>query len=215
MKDTKMRLLQTAIKLFAIKGRNGVSTREIANRANVNVSAIAYYYKGKDALYGAVLEHIRDLIAKDVSGAIDVLSYKKPIESLSPQEAKNVFMEGYKNFLESSFKPKNIHISLLLATESLQPSKMAEKVFTQDPFPLTLGFLKLVSRITSIDIRDRKAAIITELLLNQAMLFGRDKERIIRALKIKEYDAKSISLIKKTVIEQANVLLDYYTKENK
>ena len=44
-----------ATPLFAEKGFNGVSVREIAGFAGVNVSMISYYFGGKEGLYAAVL----------------------------------------------------------------------------------------------------------------------------------------------------------------
>lgn len=53
--ESRRRLLATAGKLFAEKGFDGVSTRDIANAAGVNISLISYYFNGKDGLYTAVL----------------------------------------------------------------------------------------------------------------------------------------------------------------
>jgi len=56
-KDTADKMIETAIPLFAKKGFVAVSIREIADAAQVNSSAISYYFKGKEGLYQAVLEH--------------------------------------------------------------------------------------------------------------------------------------------------------------
>ena len=48
-------LIKTATPLFAAKGLNGVSIRELASAAGVNLSMISYYFGGKEGLYTAVL----------------------------------------------------------------------------------------------------------------------------------------------------------------
>ncbi|MGM7720831.1 forespore capture DNA-binding protein RefZ [Metabacillus sp. Hm71] len=53
-RDTKQKILNAAIYLFNSKGFTGTSVREIANRANVNVAHISYYFKGK----GGLLEYL-------------------------------------------------------------------------------------------------------------------------------------------------------------
>ena len=53
--DCRTVLIKTATILFSEKGFNGVSVREIASLAGVNVSMISYYFGGKEGLYGAVL----------------------------------------------------------------------------------------------------------------------------------------------------------------
>lgn len=47
--------MAAATPLFAEKGLNGVSVREIAAAAGVNLSMISYYFGGKEGLYSAVL----------------------------------------------------------------------------------------------------------------------------------------------------------------
>ena len=56
--ESRARLLATAGELFAERGFNGVSTRELAKAADVNVSAIAYYFRGKKGLYRAVFNQL-------------------------------------------------------------------------------------------------------------------------------------------------------------
>lgn len=47
----KKRLLQVAGKMFATSGFAAVSTREMCEKAGVNVAAISYYFAGKEGLY--------------------------------------------------------------------------------------------------------------------------------------------------------------------
>jgi AcrR family transcriptional regulator len=51
--EARHRLLHTALRLFAQKGFAKTSTREIAREAEVNISAISYYFNDKNGLYGA------------------------------------------------------------------------------------------------------------------------------------------------------------------
>ncbi|MEE2755160.1 MAG: TetR family transcriptional regulator [Myxococcota bacterium] len=49
--DTKQRIIEAASELFAHKGRDGTSVREIAESAHVNSAMISHYFGGKDGLY--------------------------------------------------------------------------------------------------------------------------------------------------------------------
>jgi TetR/AcrR family transcriptional regulator len=49
------RLLRVATGLFAARGFNGVSVRDIAGNAGVNISMISYHFGGKEGLYAEVL----------------------------------------------------------------------------------------------------------------------------------------------------------------
>lgn len=215
MKDSKTRLLEVALKLFATKGLDGVSTRGIAQKAQVNISAITYYFGGKESLYLAVLEYIKDILKKDAADIIKVLTYNKNLDDMSIKEAREIFLKAYSTILDTSFTPKNIYMSMILAKESVNPSAMAMKVFTEKMFPLSLEMKKLISKITGLPKNSKKTVIITETLLNQAVLFGRDKERIFMILGLKKYDDKTKILIKEIVLNQVETLLNYYIKEKK
>jgi AcrR family transcriptional regulator len=54
--DTREQLLKTASKLFAEKGFEAVTTRELAREADVNIAMIAYYFGSKDGLFKAMIE---------------------------------------------------------------------------------------------------------------------------------------------------------------
>jgi len=53
--DCRGALIAVATPLFAAKGFNGVSVRELAAAAGVNISMISYYFGGKEGLYAEVL----------------------------------------------------------------------------------------------------------------------------------------------------------------
>ncbi|HTM52269.1 MAG TPA: TetR family transcriptional regulator [Bryobacteraceae bacterium] len=53
--DTKQRILDSAESLFAQHGFSGVSLRAIIAEANVNLAAIHYHYRSKEALFDAVV----------------------------------------------------------------------------------------------------------------------------------------------------------------
>jgi AcrR family transcriptional regulator len=51
--DTRSRILDEAERLFADAGFDGVSTRKVAAAAGVNLSALYYYFPGKEGLFEA------------------------------------------------------------------------------------------------------------------------------------------------------------------
>lgn len=53
--DCRSALLNAAKALFARHGFEGTSVRDIADKARVNVSAVSYYFDGKEKLYRAVI----------------------------------------------------------------------------------------------------------------------------------------------------------------
>jgi AcrR family transcriptional regulator len=68
--STKARILAAAEEVFATKGFAGASTREIAAKAQVNISSLHYHWESKETLYFAVFENIYDRILDLVRRAI-------------------------------------------------------------------------------------------------------------------------------------------------
>lgn len=56
--DTRLRILRTALQVFAAEGYDGASTRTLAQQAGVNLPALQYYFGNKEGLYRAVIDHI-------------------------------------------------------------------------------------------------------------------------------------------------------------
>lgn len=60
--STKARILAAAEEVFAARGFQGASTREIAARAGVNISSLHYHWESKETLYFTVFRNIFDRI---------------------------------------------------------------------------------------------------------------------------------------------------------
>ncbi|HZD54711.1 MAG TPA: TetR/AcrR family transcriptional regulator [Candidatus Aquicultoraceae bacterium] len=54
-RDARSRILSAATPLFARHGLNGVSIRELASAAGVNLSMVSYHFGGKEGLYAEIL----------------------------------------------------------------------------------------------------------------------------------------------------------------
>src|SRR4030095_14830577 len=56
MTDKKTHIINAAVELFAEKGFEGTSIRDIATKANVNVAMINYYFGSKEKLFECMVE---------------------------------------------------------------------------------------------------------------------------------------------------------------
>jgi AcrR family transcriptional regulator len=69
--DTQERLIEAALDMFGAAGFAGTSTRALAARAGVNLSAILYHFKGKQGLYDAAIERAATLFLGPLEEGID------------------------------------------------------------------------------------------------------------------------------------------------
>jgi AcrR family transcriptional regulator len=63
--SSREKLIRSAEELFAARGFDGVSVRDIANEAGVNSALVGYYFRGKEGLLSEVyLRHCRPLTSE-------------------------------------------------------------------------------------------------------------------------------------------------------
>jgi AcrR family transcriptional regulator len=57
MTDKREQILEAAEELFAAKGFEGTSIRELARKAKINIAMVSYYFGSKENLLTALVEH--------------------------------------------------------------------------------------------------------------------------------------------------------------
>lgn len=77
---TKEKIISHAHKLFAEKGFNGVSIREISQAAQVNVAAINYHFINKENLYRHTVQASITEMAQDMRHLFDENNQAAPAE---------------------------------------------------------------------------------------------------------------------------------------
>jgi AcrR family transcriptional regulator len=115
MLDKKTHIINAAVELFAEKGFEGTSIRDIATKANVNVAMINYYFGSKEKLFECMVEQK----AAYTKGALEEIVNDK---SLSEIEKIDSIIDSYVNRLFTNrIFHRVIHQEMMLnQRESLQ-----------------------------------------------------------------------------------------------
>ncbi|MGI5923223.1 MAG: TetR/AcrR family transcriptional regulator [Lentisphaerae bacterium] len=72
--DVKERLLMAGLKVFAGKGYDGSTVREICEEAGSNIAAINYYFGDKAGFYGAVRNYARQVRRDNMQRCWDLIA---------------------------------------------------------------------------------------------------------------------------------------------
>lgn len=94
--DAAGRLLDAAEALLAERGFDGVSVRDVSERAGVNKALVFYYYKSKAGLFDAVLERYYRAHMEALSGAL--------LEEQGRSERMHGLLDAYLDFMEHNHR---------------------------------------------------------------------------------------------------------------
>jgi TetR/AcrR family transcriptional regulator, regulator of cefoperazone and chloramphenicol sensitivity len=113
---TQQRLLDAALEVFASKGYEGASTREICRLGGVNVAAIHYHFGDKASLYRAVFR---------IPEPLQRLPQEIDDPHLPVRAALTVF---YRHLLSFIVAPQQVQqLRLLFLREELRPSGVLDE----------------------------------------------------------------------------------------
>lgn len=139
---TRTALIEAGLELFARKGFDSVSTRELAEASRANVAAIHFHFGSKAGLYAAVVDH--------VAGYLSGL-YRESLEppsapgDLSPAQALEAARAMIARLMENLLTtPRSRWTSLLLQREFIDPTEAFDRIFDHALLPALEAFARLV-----------------------------------------------------------------------
>ena len=169
--QSRERLLRVGLALFAQKGFEKTSTREIAEAAHTNIAAISYYFGDKAGLYRAVF------FESQGSPTDDIARYTQP--GLSLEEALRAL---YASFLEPLRQGELARQCMKLhAREMIEPTGLWEEEISTSIRPMHDALVAVLCRHFGLRKADddvhRLAVCITGLGVH--MHVGRDVMDVI------------------------------------
>ncbi len=104
--QTRAAILEAAMREFALEGVAGARTEAIARAARVNKALLYYYFKDKEALFGAVMESVFGELTSAIDEALK--------SQLPPKEKFLAYVRAHFNFVASSpLRPRLFHRELM------------------------------------------------------------------------------------------------------
>lgn len=117
MTDKHVHILEAAEDLFANKGFDGTSVRDIASEAGVNLAMISYYFGSKEKLMAALVEYR----ANYTKGLLEELSSN---ETLTPWDKVDRLVDLYVEKILNNYKFHRIMTTHLLTIQSSEIKDM-------------------------------------------------------------------------------------------
>ena len=132
--ETRDRLLEAALPIFAARGFEGATTREIAKRAGVALAALPYHFETKEALWRAAVDRIFERLAE---------SFSERALTLGAADSRTRLRALLREFVEFAARHPELHRFML--QEGTEPSARLAWLVERHVRPLYERFCALVA----------------------------------------------------------------------
>jgi AcrR family transcriptional regulator len=196
-------LVLAALDLFASKGFDAASTRDIAKKSGQNIAAIPYYFGNKEGLYFAALEkgmqlmpHLDDNI-RAVEAVLD-----------NPRATPEDYLAAIVAWVRGaalSLAAQNRHTDSfmrLMLREQFSPSTAFRNAFQKVMVPKHDIFIQLVARYLNLRPADEETFFITHALMGGFFAFRLMPELVLQKTGLKKIGEKEAAMIAGIVTEQ-------------
>lgn len=165
---TRNQILRAAVSLFAEKGFERSSVRDIVTKARVNQAAINYHFKGKEGLYSEVLKIAFERLTEN--SEVDA----EELKSLSREQALRRFVHDQLRPL--LFQDELSRYIRMFAWESAHPSKVFRKFIATNTTSYLSAAVDIVRRFLPPNTQERAALCAAICLMGQCSVFVRNRD---------------------------------------
>jgi TetR/AcrR family transcriptional regulator, regulator of cefoperazone and chloramphenicol sensitivity len=201
--ETRLRILGAALDVFGAHGFGGASTRMIANKANVNLPALQYYFNGKEGVYLACAEHIAQRLDARLGPIADRIT--KTLAREAPSRARlfrmlQEFLDGFTDlFLGESELEKWV---MFIIREQAHPTKAFDIIFERVMRRVAAACTALVGRLLDQPESNPEVRIRALALIGQIIFFRIAREAALRLMRWTDFEEAHLQLVKRALYEQ-------------
>jgi AcrR family transcriptional regulator len=207
--ETRMRLIEAAIEIFAVNGFDGTSTRMLAERAKANLGAIPYYFGGKAGLYRASAQHIADGLSEKMLGTVMEVELALRNRKLEDNELFDLFdrlMIGkFAAIVLGSAEADSW--SYFIVREQMRPQEGFEILYRSIMARIQKLCVTLVARLTKQSDDDPRTAIKAMTIIGEIMVFRTARAATMKRLGWSRFSEERLSQVQSVLRDNAQRLL--------
>lgn len=149
--DAETRLLTAAEIVFAEKGHEKASLRELTSRAGVNLAAVNYHFGSKDGLVTAVFERLSRRVNRARMKELDRY-VRERAQAGAPLELRDILTIFARPYLDGDADHGGLLLARLILQHRLAPTDLSQRIIRQHFDPMAKKFIKaLLQACPSVD----------------------------------------------------------------
>ncbi|ARD19416.1 transcriptional regulator CecR [Edwardsiella piscicida] len=134
--QARQALIDAGLTLFAQRGLEGATTRDIALAAGQNIAAITYYFHSKQGLYLAVAQWIADTLNASFHPLRTECERFLSRSDATPQAYLALIQRAIAHLCHLMTQPQTLHLSQIISREQMLPSAASPILHDQFISPL-------------------------------------------------------------------------------
>ncbi len=203
--DTRRRILETALHLFAAQGYEGTGTRQIAEGAGVNLPAIQYYFGNKEGLYRAIIQDITADTDRHMSPVLARVHAALAAADTSREALTSLLGEMLETFVVLVTSGPDVESRrLIFARAEVEETPGLDILHENGMRQIFNPCCALVSRLHGKPTDDPEMTVRTLALIGQVVIFCNNHKRPV--LPGTGLDAESVRLMRLVVREHAEAI---------
>ena len=151
--ETRSRVLKAAAHLFAERGFNHVSVRDICKEAGSNVASVNYHFGDKLRLYRELISTVADQMNESKVSAFEAAAGR------SPEEHLRAYIRGFMHRLLCPEQEENSWMEALIARETTEPTSAVDLMIEKGIKPAGERLNKLVGEVMGLPPDDWRVVL--------------------------------------------------------
>jgi len=184
---TREKLLVAALELFGQYGFEGVSTRELAQKAGVNLQAINYYFDNKRGLYNAVADYLIERLQFRVGEQrktvlarfAEAQSGVRPIEAA---EARTMLIAVGESLLTLFADDESAIWVRYMVREQADPTEVFDHIYADFMQPMLAAVRHLVGILIDADPLSERVRLRTLSLVGSLIIYRVGRATVLREM---------------------------------
>ena len=193
-------LIRAGVQVFGENSLASATTREIAQLAGQNISAIAYYFGNKEGLYFAVAHHICDTLVERLGPLLDEIEAQLGQGTYEPEVCLHMF--GRLIGASLSTHQEMLTVTSIVVKEQMHPTKAFDILYEGCLERLHQVGARLIEAYTGETPGQQETVLRFHALLGQSLAFRFARETIVRRAGWSDIGPAQVALIERVVTEQ-------------
>jgi len=193
-------LIRAGVQVFGENSLASATTREIAQLAGQNISAIAYYFGNKEGLYFAVAHHISDTLVARLGPLLDEIEIQLGQGPSEPESYLALF--GRLIGASLSTYQEMLAVTSIVVKEQMHPTQAFDILYEGCLERLHQVGARLIEAYTGETPGQQETVVRFHALLGQSLAFRFARETIVRRAGWADIGPEQVELIERVVTEQ-------------